>query len=120
MHAPEDYEQNKSYVRRDIDQSVSVLLEHVKMGKGELILDYGCGAGTTCNKHFLPLADKYDSYIHAVDVSPEMVEYAKSHFSHPRISYVVGNILTKDFPLASLKFDKIFSIYVFHYIKDYR
>ena len=61
-----------------------------------------------------------DSYIHAVDISPKMVEYAKSHFSHPRVSYTVGNILSNDFPLANLMFDKIFSVYVFYYVKDYR
>ena len=58
MHAPEEYEENKSYVRTDVNQSTSLLLEHVNIRNGDLILDYGCGPGATGNKHFLPLAHK--------------------------------------------------------------
>ena len=35
---------------------------------------------------------KYDSHLHAVDVSPQMVEYSKSHFPHPRTTCTVVNI----------------------------
>jgi len=120
MHAPEIYEENKSAARRDIDESVPELLSFMKWGKNELILDYGCGAGSTGRKHFVPRAEEMDSHIHAIDVSSKMVTHAREKFPHPRVTYNIGSILEDDFPLKDLQFDRIFAIYVFHYIKDYK
>ncbi|CAG7651754.1 unnamed protein product [Allacma fusca] len=120
MHAPEQYEENKSVARRDIEEAMTDLIPRMEFRQKEVILDYGCGAGTTGYKFFKPLAEEYDSVIHAVDISSEMIQHAKENFSHARVTYTQGNILDDDFPLKDVQFDRIFSAYVFHYIKDYK
>ncbi|CAG7716917.1 unnamed protein product [Allacma fusca] len=120
MHAPEQYEENKSVARRDIEEAMTDLIPRMEFKQKEVILDYGCGAGTTGYKFFKPLAEEYDSVIHAVDISSEMIQHARENFSHARVTYTQGNILDDDYPLKDVQFDRIFSVYVFHYMKDYK
>jgi ubiquinone/menaquinone biosynthesis C-methylase UbiE len=120
MHAPEKYEGNKSVARRDIEEAMTDLIQRMKFTRKEVILDYGCGAGSTGFKFFKPIAEEYDSFIHAVDISSEMIQHAKENFSHDRVRFTQGNILEENFPLKDVQFDRIFSAYVFHYIKDYK
>jgi len=121
MYDPERYEENKSAAKRDADEHVPELIKQMNwITENEDILDYGCGAGSVTYTYFLPMALRYNSSITAVDVSDKMIEHAKKTYSHPRIEYLQGNIMAKDFPLKGRQFDKIFSVYVLHFIKDYR
>src|SRR5437016_4855397 len=121
MHDPERYEDNKSAAKRDADEYVPELIKTMKWTREkEEILDYGCGAGSVTCKYFLPMAIQYNSSITAIDISDKMIEYANKFNAHPRIQYSCGTIMSEDFPLKDKQFDKIFSVYVFHFIKDYR
>ena len=119
MHDPERYEENKTAAARDNDEFVPILIQGMTWKNNETILDYGCGAGSVANKHFVPLATKYNSVIYAVDISHDMIKHAKEKFPHPLVHYIQGDCQSKDFPLADKQFDRIFSIYVLHFIKDY-
>jgi len=85
----------------------------------EIVLDYGCGAGSTGYNWILPKVDKFNSKMYSVDVSSKMLAYGQMNYPHQRINYGVGDVLTK-FPFENVTFDKIFAVNVFHYIRDIR
>lgn len=120
MYDPERYESNKSAAASDADQFTPLMIQDMTWGEREVILDYGCGAGSTGNKFFLPEAEKYNSQIYSVDISPDMIEHAKEKYPNPRVAHDVGDILQNNFPHVDKKFDKIFTVYVLHFVKDYR
>ena len=119
MNDPKKYEENK-LAARDSDEFVPVLIQSMTWKDNETILDCGCGAGSVANKHFVGLANKHNSVIYAADISEDMIKYAEEKFPHPSIHYVQGDLMSADFPLLDQKFDRNFSIYVLHYIKDYK
>ncbi len=120
MYDPERYESNKSAALRDAEQFVPMLVNDMDWSKNEIILDYGCGAGSTGNRFILPQAEKFDSKIHSVDISQDMIEHAKKAYPNPRVSFAVGDILQDNFPHKDVQFDKIFAVYVLHFVRNYR
>lgn len=121
MYDPERYEKNKSAAARDADQFVPLLVQDMTWGqKHENILDYGCGAGSTGAKYFLPQAELFDSQLYSMDISDDMVSHAKKAYPSTRTTYAVGDVLRDDFPFKGIKFDKIFAVYVLHFVRNYR
>ena len=121
MNDPGRYEKYKFVIRNDLEDSVAVLLENMSPWKPkELILDYGCGPGSTLKKFFVPLAEQTFSHIHAVDISEEAVKYARKYFANDHVEYFQGNLLDDSITLSSVGYDRIFSIHVFHFIQDYK
>lgn len=118
MYDPERYEKYKSAAARDAAEFTPKLVAAMEWGENENVLDYGCGAGSTGYNFVLPTVEKKASKLYSVDISDKMIEFAKREYSHPCISYAVGNIL-EDFPFDT-KFDKIISIYVLHFVRDFR
>ncbi|ODN06195.1 Juvenile hormone acid O-methyltransferase [Orchesella cincta] len=119
MYDPERYEKFKSAAARDAAEFAPKLVSEMEWNSKEVILDYGCGAGSTGFNFILPTVEKHDSKLFSVDISEKMIEFAEKEYAHPRITYAVGDILG-DFPYKSMQFDKILSIYVLHFVKDYR
>ncbi|ODN06194.1 Juvenile hormone acid O-methyltransferase, partial [Orchesella cincta] len=120
MLDPEKYENNKSVAARDAAEFVPKIIDLMEWkNTHENVLDYGCGAGSTGYNLILPQIEKFDSNLYSVDISEPMLDFAKQKYSHPRITYAKGDI-EKDFPFENVKFDKIFSIYVLHFISDIR
>jgi cyclopropane fatty-acyl-phospholipid synthase-like methyltransferase len=120
MFDPERYESNKSAAARDAEEFVPKLVGDMVWKKNEVIMDYGCGAGSTGAKLILPKVESCDSKMFSVDISKEMLEHAKKAYPSPRISYAVGDILSDDFQHRNMKFDKIFAVHVLHFVKNYR
>jgi len=120
MFDPVRYETNKSAAARDAEQFTPMLVKDMDWARNEIVLDYGCGAGSTGNLFILPSVEKYDSKIHSVDISSDMIEHARKAYPNPRVTFTVGDILQDDFPHKDVKFDKIFAVYVLHFVKDYR
>ena len=108
-------------VARDTAEFVPKILRIMgtKGGEGKLYLDYGCGSGSTCWRYLVWQAELTKSTIYAVDISEDMIEYARNHYPHPRVEYFVGDILT-DWPLANVQFDGIFAIYSLMLMADYK
>lgn len=119
MYDPERYEKFKSAAARDAAEFTPKVVAGMTWGKNEVILDYGCGAGSTGFNFVLPTVERTDSKLFSVDISDKMVEFAKKEYAHPRVTYAVGDILG-DFPYKDQEFDKIISIYVLHFVKDFR
>lgn len=119
MYDPERYEKYKSAAARDAAQFTPKLVEAMEWANNETILDYGCGAGSTGYNYILPSVKKTGSKLYSVDISDKMIEFAKKEYTHPSIEYAVGDIVG-NFPFEEIKFDKIFSIYVLHFVRDFR
>jgi len=118
MDFPEKYETNKSVAARDAALFVPKIIDFLgPWSRKENVLDYGCGAGSTAYKYILPQVIASDSNLYSVDISHSMLDFAINNYPHPKISYAQGDIV-KHFPFTNVKFDKIFSIYVFHSIRD--
>ncbi|KAM7298397.1 juvenile hormone acid O-methyltransferase-like [Ixodes scapularis] len=83
-------------------------------------LDVGCGPGDVTRDCLLPLCPPCRRIV-AVDVSEDMVKYAKEHFAHPKICYDVLDIGSKDvsdFVERHGVFDRVYSFFSLHWITD--
>ncbi|ODM93581.1 Juvenile hormone acid O-methyltransferase [Orchesella cincta] len=117
MQDPARCENNKASAQEIIDVFVPKLISSLRWNTGETVLDYGCGAGSTGFKCILPKVEEFQSKMYSVDVSAKMLAFAEENYPHELITYGVGDILDK-FPFENVKFDKIFAVNVFHYIRD--
>jgi SAM-dependent methyltransferase len=74
------------------------LLKQLRRGRLGEALEVGCGAGTFARA----LAERCERVV-AVDLSPRMVEVARTHSKeHPNIEYFVGNAVSWYFPVECL------------------
>ncbi|CAN7939527.1 unnamed protein product [Ixodes hexagonus] len=83
-------------------------------------LDVGCGTGDFTRDNLLPRLPPCQKIV-AVDVSKDMVQYAKKHFAHPKIFYDVLDISSQDvsdFVERHGQFDRVYSFFCFHWMKD--
>ncbi len=71
-------------------------------------LEIGCGAGRIT----MHLAKAFET-THAVDISPEMIAYARRHISDPTVHFYVSDGVT--LPLASQSVSAVFSTHVFQH-----
>ncbi|CAN7941719.1 unnamed protein product, partial [Ixodes hexagonus] len=84
------------------------------------VLDLGCGTGDITRDVLVPRCLPCRRIV-AVDVSEDMVEYARTNFPHPKISYDVLNIVgdeTADFVKRYGQFDRVYSLFCFNWVKD--
>ncbi|XP_002399300.4 juvenile hormone acid O-methyltransferase [Ixodes scapularis] len=84
-------------------------------------LDLGCGPGDITRDSLLPYCLPCRRVV-AVDVSSDMVEFAKTHFAHPKISYDVLNIVADDvadFVERYGQFERVYSFYCFNWVKNF-
>ncbi|KFM79508.1 Malonyl-CoA O-methyltransferase BioC, partial [Stegodyphus mimosarum] len=84
----------------------------------DVVMDIGCGPGNSCHKLLLPYFPNVKKVI-AVDVLPEMIEYAQKYNCHPKIEYHVANIECKEtIERWRGEISKVISIYCFNWLKD--
>ncbi|KAG0416789.1 hypothetical protein HPB47_006131 [Ixodes persulcatus] len=83
----------RSNIQRALNLQVLDLLQGSFMNdtKEQQFLDVGCGTGDFTRDHLLPRCTPLRRMV-AVDVSEDMVEYAKKNFAHPKICYDVLDI----------------------------
>lgn len=89
-----------------------VMKEELPDINGKMVLDIGCGMGKFI-KYMLELNPKQ---IVGLDISNNMISYAKEHVNDEIVSFVVSDILSYE---TDIKFDVIVSSLAFHYTEDY-
>ncbi|WP_433742672.1 class I SAM-dependent methyltransferase [Falsibacillus pallidus] len=100
-----------------------LLLEHIARyhfamhyAKGR-VLDLACGAGY--GSSIVAKAKKKEiSELIAVDISNETIQYAKQHYYHPLVKYVVGDAEDPDLPSKIGQFDMIMSFETIEHLED--
>ena len=125
MHDPDSYDANSEFQRADAAELIPRLVRSMgRWGKGESILDFGCGSGYITRHILLPaLANTYlDSSrsLTATDISGEMIAFARAKYPHPQVNYVAVDIFSQASSCLQGKFDKIFSFHTLHWIPDVR
>ncbi|KAK5643228.1 hypothetical protein RI129_007073 [Pyrocoelia pectoralis] len=96
-------------------------IDLIKWKKDANILDVGCGAGDVISELLLPrLPLKFEKLV-GVDLSEEMIEFAKNHCQNSKITFEQMNIATDDIPVEfEENFDHILSFYCLHWVQDQR
>lgn len=80
----------------------------------DIVLDFGCGTGLICNE-----IAEYVGFIHAIDISANMIEIAKrkaSERSIRNIGFAHTSIFDEKFKEGS--FDAIIAFNIFHLLED--
>lgn len=85
-------------------------IKHVR--PGEKILDIGCGNGFLA---YDVVTHREDAYLTGIDMNETNISFAKANYSHPRLSFRVGNALI-DLPGQS--FDVVILSNVLEHIEN--
>ncbi|XP_067145266.1 juvenile hormone acid O-methyltransferase-like [Centruroides vittatus] len=102
-----------------VDSSLDLHLPAMKWSDEDIILDIGCGPGRTTKNILLPKCQKLKKIV-AIDVIPDYIEYASKTYFHEKIEYKTRDILQSPDLQEIGNYDKVTSIYVFHFINDYQ
>lgn len=85
----------------------------------ENILDVGCGDGSVTTEVLYPYLEGHVERLEAIDLSEEMIRYAKTNNKLENVSYRTVDVNNdEDVRSLSMKFDHIFSFYCIHWILD--
>lgn len=122
MDLPELYSTSSPFQKRDVAIILSEYLDRFNWSEDDHILDFGCGDGDV-TFHLANCIPRCSSLI-GVDISKAMVDYARHHHQHGDgilrfQEFDIMNTIdpTEHFPHG---FNKIFSFYCFHWIKDHK
>lgn len=88
---------------------------------GDSVLDAGCGSGDVTYELLLPFLPANFERLVAVDVSMEMIEFARKKYSHPKLSFQQFDLnaeVEKQALHDAKPFDHIFSFYTLHWIHN--
>lgn len=123
MHNADLYQQANGPQRRDAELLINEFANVLQWRPDgfDAILDIGCGSGDVSMDFLLPILPKNFSRFTGVDLSPEMVEYARKKYASSRISFEQFNIgidLEKQAIRDIEPFDHITSFYCLHWIKN--
>ncbi|HCC79306.1 MAG: hypothetical protein A2X25_06270 [Chloroflexi bacterium GWB2_49_20] len=81
---------------------------------GKKVLDYGCGSG-----YGTALIGDACLHITGVDISPEAIAHASSHFSAPNLSYLqIERTEVAPLPFPDSSFDVVLSFQVIEHVED--
>ena len=94
----------------DYNCTKEVISDHLSELYFDNALEVGCGPGT-----WTKLLKEHSKKIVAVDISKTMIEQAKQNNKDPNIQFINSDIMNFQ---TDKKFDIIFSIRAFEYIKD--
>jgi SAM-dependent methyltransferase len=102
---------------RDAWQKPAEVVRFLELGAGQVIADIGAGTG-----YFLPPLSKAvgaTGHVLALDVEPNMVEYAKQRSRRASLANVEARVVQPDDPgLAPSSVDRILIVDTWHHIDD--
>ena len=89
-------------------------LDELGVGKGELVLDVGCGTGNLTRALLERLSE--DGRVVAVDISPRMVEVAKRKVADARVVWRVAD--ARSLPLPDASCDRVICYSVWPHFEE--
>lgn len=122
MNKAQLYSTANALQTRDAAAALSFYCDDMSWSEDCDVLDVGCGSGDVTFKLLMP-ALKRCNKITAVDVSPVMVKFASARHQHPNLQFRCLDIETSNVRPRTLfpdGFNKIFSFYCLHWIRDQR
>lgn len=123
MHKAALYHQSNGLQRRDAEQIITEFasIMHWRSDGGDSVLDIGCGSGDVTIDYLLPVLPKKFQRLVGVDLSGEMVEYARKQYGTSRISFEqfdLGIDLEKQLLRQIEQFDHVVSFYCLHWVQQ--
>ena len=115
------YASSNQLQRRDAALALdSVIPDMTWDEEGERVMDIGCGTGDVTSSLLLSSIPVKVTLLQGTDSSMEMISYAKIHHSGENLSYSVMDIekATQVRLLFPEGFNKIFSLYCLHWVRD--
>jgi ubiquinone/menaquinone biosynthesis C-methylase UbiE len=113
-----DYEKENGILKRGLtrtyDRKAKIILKEIADINPKRILEIGSGSGLMT--YFI--SQLYKEELVALDLSKEMLDLAKARIPNPKVSYVVGDGTTPDFPDGS--FDAVIGVDIIHHLEDPR
>lgn len=123
MNKADLYHQNKNISLVDSQKALESLANSFKwrVDGCDSVLDAGCGSGDVTYEALLPFLPANFKRMVGVDISKEMIEFARKKYIHPKLSFQEFN-LNVDLEKQSLHdaepFDHIFSFYTLQWIQN--
>ena len=119
MENAELYATSNQLQRRDAAVALAANLPAMTWEEGERVLDIGSGSGDVTSS-LLAQAIPVSCHLVGVDCSHEMVEFANESFASETITFQKMDIVKIHNPrdIFPLGFDKIFSLYCLHWVRD--
>lgn len=123
MNKPALYKLANDMQRRDVRHTIdeySHVLRWREEG-GDSILDIGSGSGDNLIDFLLPILPPNFQRLVGADVSHEMVEFARQHYTQPKVTFEVFDV---GIPIEQQSFDNtepfdhITSFYCLHWVQD--
>lgn len=123
MHKAALYQRSNGLQRRDAEQVLNEFSSvfQWRIDGCDSLLDIGCGTGDVTIDFILPILPINFSRLIGVDLSDDMVKFAREQYSYPRISFEkfdFGLELQKQLMRHIEPFDHITSFYCLHWIQN--
>lgn len=123
MHKAALYQRSNGLQRRDAKQAIDEF-SHVFQWREDgcdSILDIGCGSADVTIDYLLPILPENFERLVGVDISEDMVNFARQQYPNPRISFDkfdLNSDVEKQPFNATEPFDHITSFYCLHWIQN--
>lgn len=124
MHKAALYQRSNGLQRRDAKQAIDEF-SHVFQWRDDgcdSILDIGCGSADVTIDYLLPILPENFERLVGVDISEDMVNFARQQYPHPRISFDKFDLsvdIEKQPSFSAIEpFDHVTSFYCLHWIQN--
>lgn len=123
MHNADLYHDANGEQRRDAEEVIKDYADRLKWRSDgtDSLLDIGSGSGDVTIDYLLPILPKTFSRLTGFDLSDEMVEYARTKYATPRISFEqfdIGVPLEEQAQRDVEPFDHVTSFYCLHWVQN--
>ncbi len=92
---------------------VDIFCEKAGLQPGNRVCEIGCGTGIFTKL----LVEKSGANIVGIDISPDLLEIAKTNYSDPRVSYMLGDCMSPESLDVPLDFDAVVTNSVLHHLE---
>ncbi|PSN55066.1 hypothetical protein C0J52_04116 [Blattella germanica] len=96
MNNPHLYNSAHGLQQKDVEQVLSDYLDKMNWKPGSRIMDIGCGPGYITSKMLMPRLPQDFETLLAVDLSHDMIQYAKNTYIHPKLNFMQLDIETEN------------------------